>query len=545
MIFNSKYSELTTRSPYVCRRLLATLVIMLMPSVAMAQAWLNSNKKPKWNGLDSLTYKVEMQGSFSSGKTPLWLNANKYGLSSLDENNGYVRGSAIRPLSVDDGRKFGLGYGVDVAVPANYTSNFIVQQAYVEGRWLHGTLTIGSKEQPMQLKNRWLSSGSQTHGINARPVPQVRVALPDYWTIPLTRGWLHIKGHMAFGILTDNNWESDFTNRQSKYSKNVLYHSKAGYLKIGNTERFCPWSLELGLEMVTLFGGTSYIPDSANVLQPVKTGTGIKDYWHAVFGGGSDAGEEIYKNVEGDMLGSWVARLKYDGDWNSFAIYADKFFEDHSAMFQLDYDGYGSGDEWTQEKKRRYLLYDFKDWMLGMEYNYKPDAWLNDFVFEYLYTKYQSGPIYHDHSYYISDHIGGKDNFYNHSIYPGYQHWGQVMGNPLYRSPIYNSDGTIAIKDNRFIAFHMGLGGHPNEFLNYRLLATCQEGWGTYDDPYTKKRHNVSLMAEASYTLHSLRHKWMNGINITAGAGADFGSILNGNNYGFQLTLSKTGLIKF
>ena len=38
-----------------------------------------------------LGYKVEAQGSFASGETPLWLNANKFGLSSLERNNGYRR----------------------------------------------------------------------------------------------------------------------------------------------------------------------------------------------------------------------------------------------------------------------------------------------------------------------------------------------------------------------------------------------------------------------------------------------------------------------
>ena len=31
-----------------------------------------------------LEYDIEMQSTFSEGRTPLWLNANKYGLSSLD-----------------------------------------------------------------------------------------------------------------------------------------------------------------------------------------------------------------------------------------------------------------------------------------------------------------------------------------------------------------------------------------------------------------------------------------------------------------------------
>lgn len=137
--------------------------LLAFPSCVMAQGWTGVDKEivEKWNPLDSLSYSVEIQGSVSRGRTPLWLNANKYGLSSLDKTNGYVRGGVFRPLSVDDGRKFGLGYAVDVAVPVNYTSKVVLQQAYVEGRWLHGSLTIGAKEEPMRLKNalpeQWLA----------------------------------------------------------------------------------------------------------------------------------------------------------------------------------------------------------------------------------------------------------------------------------------------------------------------------------------------------------------------------------------------------
>ena len=217
--------------------------------------------------LHDIEYKVEMQGSFSKGKTPLWLNANKFGLSSLDKTNGYLRGAIERPLKADEGRKWGVGYGVDLAVPVNYTSNVVVQQAYAEGRWLHGTLTVGAKEYPMELKNNELSSGSQTLGRNARPIPQVRLALPEYWTVPLTRGWLHLKGHIAYGKLTDGDWEGDFTARQTKYTEDVLYHSKAGYLKIGNEDVFCPWSFEVGLEMASLFGGRSYLPNGDGTMR--------------------------------------------------------------------------------------------------------------------------------------------------------------------------------------------------------------------------------------------------------------------------------------
>ena len=68
---------------------------------------------------DSLAYRAEVQAIVSGGDhNPLWLNANRYGLSSLKNTNGYVRGAIARPLSLDNGRKWGIGYGLDVAVAA-------------------------------------------------------------------------------------------------------------------------------------------------------------------------------------------------------------------------------------------------------------------------------------------------------------------------------------------------------------------------------------------------------------------------------------------
>ncbi len=110
------------------------------------------------------------------------------------------------------------------------------------------------------------------------------------------------------------------------------------------------------------------------------------------------------------------------------------------------------------------------------------------------------------------------------------------MGNPLYRSPIYNADGVMEVKNNRFEAWHLGVSGQPTEALKYRLLATYQTGWGSYSDPYDKKHHNVSLLLEADY---GFKHGW----GLRGGCGMDFGAIL-GRSYGFQLTISKKGVLK-
>ena len=490
--------------------------------------------------LQGIEYKAEAQASVSDGTTPLWLNANKYGLSSLEKTNGYLRGAVIRPLEVDSARKWGVGYGVDVAAAYHYTSKPIVQQAFVEGRWLHGTLSIGSKEYPMELKNNQLSSGSQTFGINARPIPQVRIALADYWRLPILNGWLHLKGHIAYGKTTDDGWQKDFTHQTSHYTEGVLYHSKAGYLKIGNEERFFPLSVEMGLEMACMFGGTSYRFIDGE-LTPQEARSNLKAFYRAFIPGGGEVDEQgtVFMNEEGNHLGSWLLRVNYDADTWRFSVYADKYFEDHSSMLQLDYDGYGEGEEWNVKKKRRYLLYDFKDWMLGAELNMKYGTWLKGLVFEYLYTKYQSGPVYHDHNATWQDHVSGQDNFYNHYFSTGWQHWGQVMGNPLYLSPIYNGDGDIQVKNNRFMAFHLGMNGNILENLGYRLLATWQDGLGSYISPYTERRYNTSLLAEADY--HFTQPK-LRGWSIRGAYAMDFGKI-RGNNAGFQLTITKTGIL--
>lgn len=142
---------------------------VLVPASASAQyAWQETDREPSREQLSrGITYKVEAQASAAKGKTPLWLNANKYGLSSLDNGNGYLRAAVVRPLAQDSARRWAVGYGLDVAVPVNYTSNFIVQQAFAEVRWLHGTITAGAKEYPMELKNK-ASAPARRHSASTR-----------------------------------------------------------------------------------------------------------------------------------------------------------------------------------------------------------------------------------------------------------------------------------------------------------------------------------------------------------------------------------------
>lgn len=484
-----------------------------------------------------LEYQLATQVSAADYHTPLWLNANKYGLSSLMPINGYLRASVRKNRMEEQGalERLSWGAGLDVLRTFHYKSSYILHQAYAELKWWHGMLVVGAKRHEMQLKNQSLSSGSQTLGINAATIPQVRLELPDYYTIPALGGWLQIKGHIAYGKLTDSQWQKQFTSAAHSYSEGILYHSKAGYLRIGNAARFYPFSVELGLEMATLYGGMAHVLRADGTMQDMPGQGGLKGMINALVAGGHDYGESVYQNVSGNVLGSWLCRLNYDTDQWYAALYADHFFEDHSSMFFLDYDGYGTGEQWNVKSRRKYFVYDLKDIMLGMELKLKHFSIIRNVVWEYLHTKYQSGPIYHDHTMGVSDHIGGRDNYYNHYIYTGWQHWGQVIGNPLYRSPQYNTDGDLEIQNNRFIAYHLGISGDLLPQWQYRLLGTYQRGWGRYDHPYAEVRKNQSLLFE---TVYHLPKDWC----IMLGLGMDQGKIL-GNNYGLQLTVSKKGIL--
>ena len=511
--------------------------LLLLTSALTAAA--QGNHTSQFSTLNSqLDYRVETQATVASGDhNPLWLNANKYGLSSLDTENGYLRAAVGRSLEQDSLRRWGLGAKVDMAVGYGMTSTVVVQQAYGEVRWLKGLLTVGSKEQPMELKNQELSTGSQCLGINARPVPQVRLSLPDYITVPFTRGWLGLKGHFAYGRMTDDGWQKDFTNERSKHTADVLLHTKAGYLRLHKPGS--PLTIEGGLEMACEFGGKRMVKNAKGEYSSYyEANTNLKSFIRAIIPGGNDyeatkGTNQLYQGAEGNHVGAWNARISWDRPSWGVSIYGDHYFEDMSQLFHLDYDGYTSDDDWRDAHgKSRFLVYDLKDMVFGMELRLPRCKWLNTFVVEYIHTKYQSGPIYHDHTQTIPDHIGGRDGYYQHSVYTGWQHWGQVMGNPLYRSPLYNTDGQITVEDNRFRALHVGVNGSPLTGLHYRLLCTAQKGYGTYGAPFTDPRRNLSLLAETTYALRG----WAEGVSICLGLAMDRGSLL-GDNTGAQLTV--------
>ncbi len=475
---------------------------------------MNVGAQNKQNLLQGAKVELESSTTLSDGDfSPLWLSGNRYGLVSVEPNSNYERVSLVRPYTADSQRQWKLGYGVDLALCFNHTSSVAVQQAYFDVVYKKMTLTVGAKQHPIDLRNNQLTSGGMGMGINARPIPQVRLT-SDYFSVPGTRQWWKMRFRGSYGMTTDGGWQKDFVSTGKKYTSNVLYHEKALYWKFGREDKF-PLTFEIGIQMAAQFGGTSYNVTGRNHREPTKLkhDQGFGAFWDAFVAGGGDATDGTEKNTAGNHLGSYNMALTYNADKWKARAYFERYFEDQSMLT---------------------VQYGIYDHLLGAEVELPENPFVSNIVVEHISTKDQSGAVYHDQSATIPDKMNGRDNYYNHNIYSGWQHWGMSLGHPLITSPIYNGKGEITFRNNRIKAWHIGLSGHPTDWLTWRAMLTFTENWGTYMQPFDDVLRQNSFFAEIGYSP-----KRFKGWDAKVGFAVDNGDVL-GNSFGGQFTLRKS-----
>ena len=189
---------------------------------------------------EDVQYGGSVRGTAGAGdNAPFWFTSNKYGLGAIDNFTVLGRAYLKRDAEADSLRFWRIGYGIDLAGGYGLQSYFNIQQAYLDVQWKMLRLSIGQKERASELKNAELSTGGLTLGMNARPIPQVRIEMPDFWAIPGTRGIFSFKAHLAYGRYMDNKWQRDFTaGTENLYTQNSWFHYKALFIRLGNHELF-------------------------------------------------------------------------------------------------------------------------------------------------------------------------------------------------------------------------------------------------------------------------------------------------------------------
>lgn len=498
--------------------LLTASTLVAAPSANMDEALPDSTERDL---LRQTEVTFELSGTASSGDyAPLWLTSNRYGLGSTEPTSIYERARIERDIRLDANRKWRIGYGLDLAIAFHHTRHLVLEQAYVEGAWKKIRLTLGAKQLPLETQNSELSSGAMTYGINARPIPQIRLDI-DWFSFPGTKGWWMWKLHGSYGWKTDGSWQEEWVAPKARYTRHSLYHEKALHWQFGRPDIF-PLTYEIGLNMAAEFGGTSYGVVSGRVEgSTFHHSSNLRAYWNALVCRGSDATDGSDPNVEGNHLGSWIMQLKYHGSKWQARAYWERFFEDHSMLT---------------------VQYGIRDMLIGAEVTLPRNPAISSVVVEYLGSTDQTGPILHDPTPNLPEKIAGMDDYYNNMNYAGWQNYGLTLGNPLLTSPLYNAalgnPNQLRFYNNRVRALHFGLAGAPSAEWHWRALLSLTRNWGTYSQPFVDIKKQAYALAEVTY-----RPRWAQGWTGTLGVALDHGDLI-GNSVGGQLTISRALRLK-
>lgn len=461
-----------------------------------------------------LMYDVEMFGSAATGdNTPFWQTSNRYGTVPLEAGNGYMRGKIRNHQSIN--KDFYWAAGFDALVVAPRYRNAYIQQAFAEIGYKSVRLTVGSKEQYRSLFDKQLSSGDMMQSPNARPIPEIDISIPQFLTIPYTKGWGQIKGNMAVGRSFDTDYLEDFIQQPGQYyPKNCLWHHKSFFLRVKDTKGNFPAYASFGLRHVAQWGGTS--TDPALGKQPDS----FKDFIRIFFlkSGGEQASESDQVNALG------AHHFAYDF---------------HLGFRQPGWEVQGYHQHIASDKSG-VMMYNGADGLWGLQLDLYRFPWMEKLVVEYITTRDQSGPfhfIWFDHDK-LPGRGGGGDDYYNNGEYQtGHSYFNRSVGSPLVTSPEYNKGGKLGFLNNRIRCWHIGMEGRITTDAGYRILLTSMNGWGTTYEPFLKKRSGVSFLGEVTYRL---RKEW----SVSGSLAGDTGDYSGEKSFGFGLSIRKQGILR-
>jgi hypothetical protein len=438
-----------------------------------------------------IDYRLTAETAVGSGDyTALLLAANRHHTLSTRPNTASMRGA----LSVRHqlGQQWRLEAAADAIVGLHADHQAYLQQCYANLIWRNAFhLEAGSREISHPLRHPLLSTGGFVNSTNAKPIPQIRIGTDGFWTVPHTKGWLQIDFDFGYGKFVDDNYREDAFRENSinrKYTKGILYHQKRLYFRTNPEKRFF---LTAGIDHAVQFGGTQYEYADEHTLIAKHKRENLRAFWEVILPLGDSKyfeNESMEDWVFGNHIGSMTIQVGCNIDSrHQLQAYVDDPFEDGSGMRK--------GNGW--------------DGLYGLQYQNrtKSPQLLRGAVVEYLQTTNQSGPLHWDRGDYpepirsqITDLVTGNDEYYNHSFYDAYAHYGMTPGNPLILSPRYNRDGSSSFRDNRVKAWSVAVNGEVGDRLSYLLKAVYREGWGTYYRPIYPKHHSFDALLQAIYS---------------------------------------------
>ena len=442
---------------------------------------------------------VDLTGVVStSDTTPFWLQSNRNGIYAPDGIHFFTRLQADG--SDDIWGPVKISYGADLIARPGSASTLHFNRGYLRLHTSKLYLAAGKFNHSSPDYSQELGMGSLGISGNATPVPQVQAGISDWLSLPYTRNFIQIKGHVAHGWLGSN-----------RYTDNVLYHEKLAFARLGGT---LPINLYGGIHHFVKWGGDNHprhgdLPSSFSDFGRVFIAVGGDD--------DAPTGEADY--MLGDHLGMWEFGFFLEYDQLKTQVYR---------QFPL-------------ETKDNLKLKSPQDALQGVHFTLSEESTfpIRELVYEYLYTKWQDGPRVENTIDGIPcselppgtcrDQGQGNENYYNHSIYrTGWVHQRRTLGNPLFTP---RSDN-LGVSNNRIVAHHIGFLSELNH-INIRTKATYSRNYGTRSNPFESPRNQWSFSSEVE-TPVSLEP--FPPFMLTTGIAYDHGSLV-GNQFGMMLGL--------
>lgn len=453
----------------------------------------------------SIDYKTSLTGFVAYQATlPFWAISNKHGL--IPNGNGTLFEIGLFS-NFTNHHKVQFAYGISAAgflsLPKN---NIILDEFYASARWRNLRLDIGMIHPAEKFNGISSTNGDFVRSGNSRVFPGYNLN-SNYMKIPCTKNILSIKFNWADYMMIDN-----------RYVKNTRLHNTSIYLKI---KPFQHLEIIVGLEHWAQWAGTS--PTKGK--QPYS----FNDYLRVIYadagGSGSTASDSL--NALGNHLGREHLTISYLADNYTLSFYHDIPFED------------GSGTDFRSFPDGTYCLY------YGSK---KRDQWITDVIYEFYYTKYQSGSR-HDRPatpeeiakqdpnshFYGRKVLGGCDNYFNNGEYAsGWTLYERTIGSPFMTAGL--SGGIVRIINNRIVAHHIGMKGIAWQTTPYKLMLSYSKNYGTYGKPMKKDQFSGAL--EITLPFRKLP------FSVETGVYCDLGDLFK-DNFGFTIKLSRRGkLIK-
>ena len=275
-----------------CRHFIIPTLLICLTTHAEAQDSLSTR----------ISYDLTAETAVGTGDfTAYQLSTNRHHVLATRSNTAYLRGAVNVEHAFN--KDWTLSGAIDVIGSVHADHKMYLQQCYANLSWKHFFLEVGSREQPLVIRDNLLSIGSFVKGTNAKPIPQIHLGTNGFWAVPYTKGWVQINFDFGYGKFLDNSYREDhFKKGNENGMKNILYatgayyHQKHLYIR-SNPEK--PIFVTVGIEHVAQFGGTSYNYETGELVVKSKPAN-LKAIWNVIL----PLGDSNY--FENEALEDWV-----------------------------------------------------------------------------------------------------------------------------------------------------------------------------------------------------------------------------------------------